>query len=225
MPDDYQYRLVFGFTAFITCGIVVLLTGLWMQWVENRSLAIYQLMNFRALATGLPAGIALGGIPVVAMWLLAPNLELQAANAPPVWLAILYIIGGALVLQGFPEELIYRGWLFSVTEEQPWLSLVWTSVAFGLIHLVSQGCQQGSLEFLLYLICPFGFGLLCGASVLWRQSLWWAVGVHTGLHIANGAFEIWFTEVFDIANWVVLGFICIVLAIVVITRWRQRVSA
>jgi|GEM_PF-5101092 hypothetical protein len=78
---------------------------------------------------------------------------------------------------------------------------------------------------LLYLICPFGFGLLCGALVLWRQSLWWAVGVHAGLHIANGTFETWFTEVFDFANWVVLGLIYIVLAIVVITLWRRRVSA
>ena len=154
MPaDDYHHRLVFGFTAFITCRIVVLLTWLWMRWVENRSLAIYQLINFRALATKLPAGIALGGIPVVAMWLFVPNLELQAANTLPTWLVIWYIIGGALILQEFPEELIYRGWLFTVTEQRPWLSLVWTSVAFGLIHLVSQVGQQGSLEFLLYLIC------------------------------------------------------------------------
>lgn len=43
------------------------------------------------------------------------------------------------MLQGFPEELVWRGYALQLLDRRPLVSVVVTSVIFGAMHLVSLG--------------------------------------------------------------------------------------
>lgn len=91
----------------------------------------------------------------------------------------------AFLLQGIPEELLFRGVLLDVFRDHPQRAVWISAVAFAIPHLISSGGQQNTLEHVLYLAIPFGFGLLAGALVLLTGSLWSAIGVHGGYHVGN----------------------------------------
>ena len=74
-----------------------------------------------------------------------------------------------------------------------------------LLHLTSQGGQEGAVERVLYLAVPFGFGLLAAALVLRTGSLWSAVGVHGGLHVALTILTLWCGVGNGPALWVTWG--------------------
>ncbi|KQB86017.1 CPBP family intramembrane glutamic endopeptidase [Corynebacterium lowii] len=177
----------FGLTALV----VLFFVAGWVRWVEGFSLR--GLLRY-------PRGFLLGTAVILplmcAVYLLYGALGYLRGEATVEFfseyptgivlvISVLYAFVQAYVLQGFPEELIYRGWLAEVTQTKPGLTLAWTTTAFTVIHLFSEGGQQTWGDRLLYLVLPLGMGLLAGALRIVTGSLWAGVATHGGMHLFN----------------------------------------
>lgn len=143
--------------------------------------------------TGASAPSLLIGLGIAVAVVLAVGLPLQALGllrAPedlglPVWALLTAGLFQALVLQGFGEELLFRGYQMTALRTRPVTAVLVSALVFGVIHLISSGGQESALERVLYLATPFGFAVTAGALVILTRSLWSAVGIHTGLHLGS----------------------------------------
>ena len=122
------------------------------------------------------------------------------------------MIGLAFLLQGIPEEMIWRGWLIpSLGGGRAAVAL--SVSAFSLLHLLSDGGQAGLLERIVYLAMPAGFSFAAAMAYLASGSTWAAIGVHAGFHIANyaaalvGTVDSPWVHVFLGAGWAVAGWV------------------
>ncbi|MFI7634650.1 lysostaphin resistance A-like protein [Nonomuraea sp. NPDC049400] len=137
---------------------------------------------------GAVAVVAAGALSVafgVATW--APDdVVLPQLSALPLMIAIL------LLGQAFPEELLWRGHLFDTLSGRlsPRAVLIVTAVAFGAMHIFSKSGADTLAERLLYIVHAAGLGFACGAARARTGTVWMAVGVHLGFHIANRTFPI-----------------------------------
>lgn len=216
----------------VCCGaIVVALMWAWLRLVERRTLASVGWRVTRSSALWLILGAAVSGAVVTVASLLplsgrneTGGLAEAAANgniATPV--VLLLLLTQSFALQGIPEELIFRGWLLDVVRRRgPWLGLVVSSVAFAVPHLLSSGGQQNVAERLMYLAIPFGFGL-CGAALVYATgSLWSAVGVHGGFHVATGLSIALGASMPGPIGWLVIGVLFVVASAIALVASRRR---
>ncbi len=174
------------------------------------------------LAAGWDGGRALGSF---GLGLLAATLAVAAARAvsllsgrasiqsvPPQplseWLiGIVLMIGVSVLLQGVPEEMLWRGYFQTTVAERlrPWTAAVIGSVGFGSMHLVSIGSGGTWVSKLVYVLMAMGLGLACAGLRVLTGSLWAAAGFHGGMHIVNRTLSIWIPEGQDQASVAVLG--------------------
>ncbi|WP_051486858.1 CPBP family intramembrane glutamic endopeptidase [Brachybacterium phenoliresistens] len=193
-----------------------------------RGLAAGTLASVVVMAVVLGIGaLLLGGSPGSDPDPGAAGADGGAAPRTAAWLLVLVTVAQAYLLQGIPEEVLYRGWLFSVTRARPMVTLLWTTLAFTIIHLVSSGGQQSALDFVLYLTIPLGFGAFAGALVLVTGSMWVAAGVHGGFHIAialaSALLPAELSGSFGPADWVLTGSVYLAAtALVLALRARGR---
>lgn len=217
-------ELEIGFARFVVPLVIVTFLWAWMRWVENSSIAVLDLIDWRRFSTGLPGGLALGAVPPVVIWLFLPKGSPDSTE--PLGLFMWSLVTAALVMQAFPEEIVFRGWLMEVTKTSPWRSLAWTTIAFTIIHLFSQNGQETVTDYLVVLISPLSFGLLCGALVLYLNNVWWAIGVHTGWHLAHGMFSWAPAAISDKATGAALqlavAVLYVILAVGVLVLWQRR---
>ena len=236
LPQESLTQSVFLVVwAGIVLAVVVLGVWAWMRWIERRPLRAAG-WRFRAsslgwLGVGVVASFAAMALVLAVGALLLPPPEPEAGvesgalgdlAVMPLWLVVVLVFAKAFVLQGIPEELIYRGWLFDVTRDRPWLTLTWTTLAFTIVHLASSGGQQGALEHVLYLAIPFGFGLLAGSLVLLTGSMWAGAGTHGGFHVATGLAGFVHPAPPTSADWLLIGAVYAVLAAGVLVVWGRR---
>ncbi|GMA38244.1 CPBP family intramembrane glutamic endopeptidase [Mobilicoccus caccae] len=135
--------------------------------------------------------IFLGSIAAVVALVVACGLAVEATGllreggslgGGALWMVILVALAQAFLLQGIPEEFIWRGYMLQTLSVRPWVAVLISAAGFASLHIISQGGQQNALERVLYLAVPFGFGLLAGALVVQTGSVWAAAGVHGGFH-------------------------------------------
>lgn len=105
----------------------------------------------------------------------------------PVWTVLVAQLLLIVTQQGVPEELIFRGYLLRSLRMSPMAAIIVSSLAFGVLHLISSGGQQNVGERFLYLMMPLGFGFLAAVLTIRLDSLWAAIGVHVGFHLATRA--------------------------------------
>ncbi|GAA0241786.1 hypothetical protein GCM10009539_28990 [Cryptosporangium japonicum] len=100
----------------------------------------------------------------------------------------------AFVLQAFPEELLFRGYLVSTATGRLGVRGVFllSTLLFAALHIVSGSDATTFTERLLFLLIPLGFGALATVLRLASGSLWPAVAVHGGFH----------TSVYVLGGWV-----------------------
>ena len=108
----------------------------------------------------------------------------QSVPQGPLWLAIVESFSIAFLLQGIPEEIIWRGWLYSSLGETRFAA-VSSVLGFTALHILSQGGQQNLLEHLTYLALPCGFAVTAMIVRIVSGSTWAAIGVHGGFHLVN----------------------------------------
>lgn len=180
-----------------------------LHW-DRRTLPTLAIGYAAALVIVVPVGLALQA---------AGMTRPAVSSGLPLWADFVQSgITLALLFQGFPEELYWRGYGIAVLRDHP-VRAVWiTAALFGVMHLISAGGQQNTLERVAYLATPFGFALLAGALALVYRSVWPAVGVHAGNHLGN--FIIQRLGVGDSPYvWMVVGLIMTIVAVVILQRW------
>lgn len=193
------------------------------RYLDRRPLAVLGLrLSARSMA-GLLGATALAATVVLLVRVvvhMAGGGEPVAANpaGAPLALVIAYGLARAFLLQGIGEEVIWRGYVLQSLSARPKRAL-WVSVlVFTLMHLVSQGGQDGALDRVLYLIPTFGFALLAGCLALWTRSVWPAIGIHGGYHTGNVVATLAGINGLSIPQEVAVGLIMTALALVVLTR-------
>ena len=183
-----------------------------MRWMSGMILA--------ALVVGLVVasmlhvlGLAGGGRPV------------SVLQGPP-WLMIVESFSLAFLLQGIPEEVIWRDWLFSSLGETR-CAAVSSVLGFTAVHLFSQGGQHNFLEHLTYLALPSGLAVTALIVRMISGSTWAAIGVHGGFHVANDLLSDRLHLPVGSITWVLQGLIWAAVGLLILAfhRRRQRLAA
>ncbi|WP_162138666.1 CPBP family intramembrane glutamic endopeptidase [Corynebacterium doosanense] len=228
-----ETRLAYNTAWFVLTPVLVFLAvWAWMRWVERAPLRLTGVAGGRRAVSGMLGGSALVACPMVVGWFVlaavggglnsGPETPGGGETAVGVAVGVAYVLVRAYVLQGFPEELLYRGWLFSIVRDRPWVAFWFTTFSFMIIHLASAGGQQNVVERLVYLVLPLGMGMLAGAVVLWRGSMWWAVGTHGGMHLMLAVLTVAYPVELGTASWLVLGLAQVIMAAVILALWHRQ---
>ncbi len=145
----------------------------------------------RALgAAGIGLGAAAATIAVgVLVLVLRGDARFQLLDTsviPDLGLTILVLFTVSILLQGFPEELLWRGYLQTTLMERlgPWVAVLIGAVGFGVMHVVSMGSGTTMADKVLYIVMAIGLGAASGALRLVTGSTWAAIGFHSGFHLA-----------------------------------------
>lgn len=208
----------------LTALVAVLLVWLCMRLLDRRPMretglrfnarTIPMLLLGTAIATIIVLVVAL---PLAAAGLMRPPEPMDG----PFWLAVLLGISAGFVLQAFPEEFVWRGYLLQTMRVRAEVAVLVSAVLFALMHLMSEGGQESPLEHLMYLAVPFGFAVLAGGLVLRTGSMWAAVGVHGGVHLGT----LILTHFFDVgegpAYWLIGGLVFTVVGLLVMRASRS----
>lgn len=183
-----------------------------MRWIDRRPMGetgwAWTHRPARALLLGMAVIVVLVVVTGLLVEAVAPTrpIDPQALTGGwPLWAVIVVALARAFLLQGIPEELIWRGYVMQTLRTPPVVSAYVSAGVFALLHLSSQGGQENAVERVLYLAVPFGFGLLAGALVLRTGSLWAAIGVHGGFHVAVTILTLWCGVGNGPALWVAWG--------------------
>ena len=150
----------------------------------------------------------------------------QPLPQSPAWLMIVESFSIAFLLQGIPEEIIWRGWLYSSLGETRFAA-VSSVLGFTALHLLSQGGQQNLLEHLTYLALPCGFAVTALIVRMISGSTWAAIGVHGGFHVANDVLSDRLHLPVGSITWVLQGLLWAAVGLLILAfhRRRQRLAA
>lgn len=208
------------FVSSICLLTAVLLVWLLMRYVDRRPMReTGWVWNSRALPM-LLLGTVVAAVLVVVIGVVLDAAGLMRSVTPPDdlwWVTAAIALGQGFLMQGIPEELIWRGYVLQTLRTRAEVSILISAVGFAALHLVSQGGQQNALERVLYLATPFGFAMLAGALVMTTGSLWVACGIHGGFHVGTLiSMFLGFGE--GPAFWVIEGVVFTVIALVVMRR-------
>ena len=144
----------------------------------------------------------------------------------PWWIMAVTIFSQAFLLQGIPEEIIWRGWLFSSLGETR-CAAVSSVLGFTVLHLLSQGGQQNLLEHITYLAMPCGFAVTALIVRTISGSTWAAIGVHGGIHVANDVLSDRLHLPVGSITWILQGLLWAAVGLLILAfhRRRQRLAA
>jgi membrane protease YdiL (CAAX protease family) len=101
---------------------------------------------------------------------------------------IFMIAMSTLLVQGFPEELVFRGYIFrNLGATLPlWATVGSSSLIFGSMHAFSSGGATTLGERLLYAVAMTGFGVMLAVCRTVSGRLWLGIGFHGGYDAFNG---------------------------------------
>lgn len=173
--------------SLVVCLLAILFCALLLR-LHGLRLADVGLRWTSASGAGLLAGLAVGAVVVLMVGLPLSGLGLlrfEGGGGMPWWSLLIIGVAQGFLLQGFPEELLFRGYQMSTLRLRPVAAVLVSSVVFAALHLLSGGGQQSTIERIFYLMMPFGFALAAAALMIVTESLWAAVGVHTGVHVGS----------------------------------------
>lgn len=199
--------------AFVASSLAVTLIALLLVFVWRRFLLRrpWSGVGLRPSRSALPQALLGAGIAAAAVLLTnAVSVAVGAAtwvpwseSGQPLGVIVLYVLSVSILLQGFPEELLWRGHLYDVLSGSmaPRAVLLLTSVSFGSLHIVSSSGAEGIGERLLWIVMAVALGFACGVARARTGAVWMAAGVHSGLHIGLRGVP---AEPSNFALWVVL---------------------
>ena len=182
----------FGLSA-INCVLAFLAVWAWMRYAERRPFAATGFGGTKVV-TGLVAGTVAAGALVLLAHLIGIALgmasgempeEFPSESAAVIIGAVFELAGFAFLLQGIPEELVFRGWLLRSTPGRPWLGFWWSTGVFTVMHLLSQAGQEGIVDHLLYLVTSFGIAVFAAVCAMRWGNGWIAAGIHSGFHVGT----------------------------------------
>lgn len=221
-----------GITAS-ALGLVLLLR----RHVDRRPWSGIGLTLDRAAIPRLLFGIVLAAI--VTTVAAAATVQLgfadwgQSADTTKEWAeqglatTIILIAISTLLVQGFPEELVFRGYMFrNLGETLPlWATVAGSSLIFGSMHVISNGGATTLGEGVLYAVVATGFGLMLAACRTVSNTLWLGIGFHGGYNAFNGRFTTIDQDAFIPAWLILLGVLIAAAALTIAVRqWRAALD-
>ncbi|MFN8049675.1 MAG: CPBP family intramembrane glutamic endopeptidase [Ancrocorticia sp.] len=193
----------------------LVLIWLYNKFVDRRPFKVNGIRIDRRTVPALLIGTSISLVVIVPASVLLGNLglvEVITFTSPePFWVGVLNTILLGFVMQGATEEFIWRGWLSQSVGGSWQRQALITSVAFGLIHIISNGGHASIWEGALYITAAGAFGFAAAALYFTTGSIWAAVGIHGGLHLANyvaallGGGEGWTLEIVQIVLYLAIG--------------------
>jgi uncharacterized protein len=165
----------------VATAVLSLLAYAWIvRRTERRApLEVARKGALGALSRGLLIGFGMFGAVIANIYFLGDYRVLGWGSiAGPV--ALFGFTAGAAVT----EELLFRGILFRIIEGRTgtWLSLILTSLLFGLSHLFNPGATLWSA-----LAVAVEAGGMLAAAYAATRNLWVPIGLHFGWNFAEGA--------------------------------------
>lgn len=196
LPDGTGQSVASHLCATVTgIGLAIAL----VRGIDRRPVA--------ALGLGRPAwravlaALAVMGACTAVSTLLAVALGLTTPSTMPevsTWTlltAVLTMLTRSFLLQGVPEEVLFRGYLVQTALGRLplWGVTALSVLVFGVLHLVSGSGATTMTQQVLFLLLPLGFALLATAFRLRTGSVWPAVAVHGGFHVSWWVASLWVT--------------------------------
>lgn len=196
--------------------VVVLLAAIGLTILLRRVLdgdrASYLAMGWdggRALkAIGIGAGLVLvlRGVPTL-LSIMTGHRDFSAGPDPQLAFALAYVLTVSIMLQGIPEEMLWRGYLQTtlMSRLSPTVAAIWSAVGFGALHFFSLGSSATVAENIVRALTAIAFGLVMAALRLVTGSTWAAISYHAVHHIlwrTVGAFGL--TDVGEVPAWLEL---------------------
>lgn len=194
-------------------------------------------LDARALG-GLTTGIVLSLMVTVTASLVIRGLgagrpvpdDGALTGGAPWSMVAMIVLARAFLLQGIGEEVLMRGYVLSTLASRPRRAVVASAVLFAVPHLLSRGGQEGLGERVAYLAVPLGFGLAAGMLAISWRSVWAAVGVHGGFHVATALCAVLGIGTTGSLSWLTMGagFAVVALglgAALPRRRWREMAAA
>jgi uncharacterized protein len=136
---------------------------------------------------------------------------------------IIMIAISTLLVQAFPEELVFRGYMFTnLGETLPlWITVASSSLIFGSMHVLSNSEATTLGERVLFAVAATGLGLMLAACRTVSGTLWLGIGFHGGYNAFNGRFITVHQDAFIPAWLIVLGILIAGTALTIAVRqWR-----
>ena len=165
--------------------ICIILTFLCCRFIENRPAGTMLLTRKKLLRDylgGALLGMAMMTCVVLAAWKFgALQFEGLQPGRRPVMMILLFI---GWIIQGFSEELTFRGFLMTSagTHHSVWAAVLISAVNFAAMHFFNDG-------FSVFAACNLIlFGILTALWVLRTGSLWGAAAMHSIWNWAQGNF-------------------------------------
>jgi uncharacterized protein len=186
--------------AAASAGIAASALGLvWLlrRHIDRRPWSGIALTLHRAAIPHLLAGIVLAG--VVSMVAAATTVQLGLADwgwsadttndvaTKGLAITIILIALSTVLVQAFPEELVFRGYIYAnLGETLPlWVTVVSSSLIFGSMHLFSNQGATTVAEQVIYALSATGFGLMLAVCRTVSGTLWLGIGFHCGFDVCN----------------------------------------
>ena len=172
------------FILFCTL-IVIIMTLLYCRKVENRPLRTLGMLKQRLFphyAAGALLGFAAFGGATAAAWALGA-LKFDGQSPDISWGTLGLLVLGWMI-QGFSEEITFRGWLMTSlgAHHSAGLSLAVSSLLFAAMHLFNPGITV--LAFCNLVL----FGLFAGLYFLRTRNIWGIAAFHTVWNAVQGNF-------------------------------------
>jgi uncharacterized protein len=140
---------------------------------------------------------------------------------------IVMIATSTLLVQGFPEELVFRGYMFrNLGATLPlWATVVISSLIFGSMHVFSTSGATTVGEHVLYAVASIGFGLVLAICRTVKGTLWLGLGFHGGYDAFIGRFVTVHQGAFIPVWLIVLGVLIAGAALTIAVRqWRAPLA-
>ncbi|MCT1437985.1 CPBP family intramembrane glutamic endopeptidase [Brachybacterium paraconglomeratum] len=228
--DDEMAILAYAPYATVVLAAYVLVSWALVRWVDRRPFPALGLrVDARAvlaLVTGcaIALAIALVSALVADAFGMGRQVDAEAMGQPTIAPAavLALVLLRAFVLQGIGEEVLFRGYLMQSLRNRPVLGVVVAALAFTVPHLASSGGQQSVVEHLLYLAIPFGFAISAGFLAIAMRSVWAAVGIHGGFHLATWVVSLLGAGSDGPAVWLTLGGLHVLVGAVIAVRTPGR---
>jgi membrane protease YdiL (CAAX protease family) len=160
--------LIFTFFLFV---LTLLITYVFRRWIDRKTIISLGL-NFNGYASDAIAGVGL------AVFIMGASSLLLKATGHLKWMDFildpraLFLAFGSIVLVGFYEELIFRGYILNnLMDSFPkWLALLISALLFAVLH--------GSFIGLFSLINGLIMGLILGLNYIYTRNLWFSICFH-----------------------------------------------
>ena len=178
-----------GFSMATIPLTALVLIWLFNRFIDHRPFKVNGIRFDRRTLPALLIGIAISIVIVTPASIILSRLGLVEASQGtmngPFWANVAMMLLTAFVMQGITEELLWRGWMTQSVGGSWKRQAVIAAIGFGLIHIISNGGHDSLWEGALYLASAGSFGFAAAALYFATGSIWGAIGIHGGLHLAT----------------------------------------